>query len=129
MAMKRVLIADDEPSIRAIIAQALHESGYDSDFACTADEEIARAAGNEYSVIITDNNMEDGRGNSGIYAIREIRKTDGKTPILFMTGNPSEQIMAEAVSAGATETFYKPFRVSDVLERVRTYSGNGNGKE
>lgn len=103
--MAKVLIADDNADARELIARVM--SSYEIDFALTADEEIVKAKQNQYFLILTDNNMEDGYENSGLYAIEQIRKFNKKVPIFFLTSALTDDLRNLAQKKGANEAMEK----------------------
>ncbi|MBU4070151.1 MAG: response regulator [Nanoarchaeota archaeon] len=104
--LEKILIADDEIIYRNILAQALFEN-YEIEFASNADEEIEKSKQNKYLLILTDNQMNDGYGNSGLYAIEQIRKHDKNTPIYLHSGGLTNKIKTKALSLGANDVFKK----------------------
>jgi len=120
MSLVKVLVADDDIEYRNSIVRALF-CGYEVDFASTADEEIEKARQNQYSLILTDNQMEDGYGNSGIYAIEQIRKFDKEVPIIFHTADTAFDVSVEALAKGATEVVSKRTGLGELQKTVRKY--------
>lgn len=120
MSLLKILLADDNKEIKESLVRALFED-YQVDFASDADEEIAMARNNRYALIITDNDMEDGYGNSGIYAIEQIRKFDKKVPIIFYTASINKETFAKAREKGANETMSKPCRLSEMRAVIGKY--------
>jgi len=118
--LAKILIADDKVDYRKSIAAALF-SDYETDFASNADEEIEKAKQNQYSLILTDNQMEDGYGNSGIYAIGQIRKFDKKVPIVFHTADNASEIFMEALLVGANEAMSKITNLEGYEKVIKKY--------
>lgn len=116
----KVLIADDDARYRTDLAKALFED-YETDFASNADEEIEKARQNKYALIMTDNHMEDGYGNSGIYAIEEIRKFDKEVPIIFHSANSAFEISIEALQKGANEVASKMVDLDELENIIEKY--------
>ncbi len=124
---KKVLIADDNVKYRSRIAGTLFQN-YETDFALNADEEIEKAMQNKYVLIVTDNQMQDGYGSSGIYAIEQIRKFDKETPIILNTANTSLDIAIEALQKGANEVVNKRIDFDEFREILGKYlTGYGGG--
>lgn len=119
--LKKILIADDNTEYRNSLARAL-KGDYEIDFASNAKEEIEKAKKNEYEIIITDNNMEDGHSDSGLYAIEQIRKAGRKTPIFLSSASLSEEVKKKAKALGADEIVGKPLSLKDIKEKIAKYS-------
>ncbi len=117
-----VLVADDDVGYRQAICRFLTFRGYATNEAGTADELIARARQGTYYAIITDNRMKDGHENSGLYAIAEMRKRRIKTPIIFTTGDLTQENEAIARQLGANDVLKKPIRIADLLDVLEKYA-------
>jgi|SRR3989344_936700 len=104
--LEKILIADDCFELMESLKQVIFRK-YEVVFASNAKEEIEKAKENKYLMILTDNNMEDGHENSGLYAIEQIRKYDGVTPIYLHSGGLTDEIETEALRLGANGVFDK----------------------
>ena len=109
--MPRILLVDDEPSIRLTMSEFLRRAGYEvaaaADFqsACAlADESPAHAA-------VVDINLP---GKSGIELLEELGGRGAYVPVIMITGEPSLALVPEIVRAGAYDFIAKPV-VKDVL--------------
>lgn len=124
---KKVLIADDDVEYRNVLDKIFFKN-YETDFALNANEEIEKARQNKYALIVTDNQMKDGYGNSGIYAIEQIRKFDTETPIVLNTANTALDIAVEALQKGANEVTNKRLDFEKFREMLGKYLiGYGGG--
>ena len=103
MVKKKVLIADDDDGwISTLIENMFPEDKYIVDSVSNADDLISYAKNNKYDLIVTDNEMNDGHGDSGVYAIKEIRKFDKDTPIVMNSSDRGFSMPVSAISAGAS---------------------------
>lgn len=108
--MFRVLLVDDEPSIRLTMAEFLRRAGYEV-FAA-ADSETAFLYGNAgMDVAVVDINLP---GRSGIELLDEINSRDPYVPVIMITGEPNLSVIPDIVRAGAYDFLAKPV-VKDVL--------------
>jgi len=100
MENKKVLIAEDDDLLRKILVRHIGSNfkNLDIDDVATCKELIEKSRSIEYSLILTDNNMEP--GTNGAEAIEEIRKFDKKTPIYMLSG--SSRAKDDALKSGAT---------------------------
>lgn len=110
---RRVLLVDDEDSIRILLSRML-ASVYDVDTAASGMSalEHLRAPGASYDLLISDLNMP---GMDGLSLIREVRRFDAKLPVLIITGYSTESSAIEAVNLGVAGYLTKPFGGSQML--------------
>jgi len=108
----RVLVADDEPSVRELLAKTLALAEYDVDVAIDGRAAVERLRVLPYDLLITDLKMP---GADGLTVIREARRLKADIPIIIITGFSSEASAIEAVNLGVSGYLTKPFRVPRVL--------------
>ena len=108
----RVLVVDDEASIRDLLSKTLALAEYDVDLAPDgrAAPERLRIIG--YDLLITDLKMP---GVDGLTVIREARRLKSDLPVIIITGYSTEASAIEAVNLGVSGYLTKPFRVPRVL--------------
>lgn len=111
---KRILIADDEPEIRAIVELLLRGEGYDVVPVCDG-QEAADRAGDDIDLYLLDVNMPR---LSGIMAAAQIRQKYD-TPIVFLTAYSGESDKVMGFSVGADDYIVKPFSNMELLMRVK----------
>ena len=120
-----ILAVDDEPDIREIVRILLESKGYCVDCAASGTEAIAYVAAHpEVDLIILDNMMP---GLSGVEACREIRARSA-APVLFLTARDDEVDVVRGLDAGAGDYVTKPFRMQELLSRIRAQLRIGAGK-
>ena len=103
MALK-VLIVDDEPSIRLTLAEFLRREGFEPLTAADAAQGAA-LFGEGVEVAVVDINLP---GRSGIELLRELRERDPRVPIIVITGEPNVSHLPEIVRGGAYDFLPKP---------------------
>jgi excisionase family DNA binding protein len=108
----RVLVVDDEASIRDLLAKTLALAEYDVDVAADGRSAIERMRLYPYDLLITDLRMP---GVDGLTVIREAKRYKGDLPVLIITGYSTESSAIEAVNLGVAGYLTKPFRVPQVL--------------
>ena len=110
-----VVIADDDPLMRALLAATLSPEAYHLREAGTGDEALAHAYAYHPILIILDQRMP---GLSGIEICRKIKgdRQLANTAILILTGDPADE--REALAAGADAYLSKPFSPSELLSTV-----------
>ena len=102
----RLLMIDDDRIDRLAIRRAIEQSGLDAtlDEADTADAAFAAVVRTSYDCLMLDNDLP---GQSGIQVTAALRAAGNRTPIIFVTGHQSEQVLQAAVDAGVTDFFPK----------------------
>ena len=108
----RVLVVDDEASIRDLLAKTLALAEYDVDTAADASTALTRVRAAEYDLLIADLRMP---GMDGLTLIRQVKKIRAELPVIIITGFSSEASAIEAVNLGVAGYLRKPFRVPEVL--------------
>jgi excisionase family DNA binding protein len=118
----RVLVADDEESIRELLARTLALAEYDVETVGDARAAIDRLRLADYDLLIADLRMP---GMDGLLLIREARRMHPTLPVIIITGFSSEASAIEAVNLGVVGYLVKPFRVPQVLSAVARALGEG----
>lgn len=108
----RVLVVDDEASIRDLLAKTLALAEYDVDLAPDGRTALERLRIIPYDLLITDLKMP---GVDGLAVIREARRMKADMPVIIITGFSTEASAIEAVNLGVSGYLTKPFRVPRVL--------------
>ena len=108
----RVLVVDDEASIRDLLSKTLALAEYDVDLAPDGRTAVERLRIIPYDLLITDLKMP---GVDGLAVIREARRLKADLPVIIITGFSNEASAIEAVNLGVSGYLTKPFRVPRVL--------------
>jgi excisionase family DNA binding protein len=108
----RVLVADDEASVRDLLSKTLALAEYDVDVAADGRTAVDRMRVLSYDLLITDLKMP---GVDGLTVIREARRLKADIPIIIITGFSTEASAIEAVNLGVSGYLTKPFRIPRVL--------------
>jgi excisionase family DNA binding protein len=108
----RVLVVDDEPTIRDLVARALETASYEVDTAADGQAAVRRLDEEVYDLLITDLKMP---GMDGLTVIREARRRAGDMPVVIITGNSTEASAIEAINLGVSGYLTKPFRMPRIL--------------
>jgi excisionase family DNA binding protein len=108
----RVLVADDEASVRDLLSKTLALAEYDVDVAADGRSAVERLRILPYDLLITDLRMP---GVDGLSVIREARRLKADIPVIIITGFSTEASAIEAVNLGVSGYLTKPFRVPRVL--------------
>lgn len=107
----RVLVADDELSLRMVLQTALNKVGYEVDTVKNGKEALCMAQENHYDVAILDIRMPE---VDGLQAFYEIHKIKPNLPIILMTAFGSSETAVNAMKHGAYDYILKPFNLDEV---------------
>ena len=111
----RILIADDEASIRDGLVDVLTDEGYDVTGVGDGHEAVDAIAQCSYDVVVTDLRMP---GFDGIEVLRRVRELSPQTLVLLITAYASVETAVEALRNGAHDYILKPLIVEDVLSKI-----------
>lgn len=117
----RVMIVDDQASMRAMIRRALEDYGFRDVRDCGGGEEaLAAVRANRVHLIVSDYNMP---GMDGLALLEAVRSDPviGKTVFIMLTGSADREIVQKAAALGVNNYLVKPFApaaLKDKIERV-----------
>jgi two-component system response regulator RegX3 len=117
MSSGKILIADDEPSVRDSVSYALRQEGFDVTLAVDGDDADTKLEDEQQSfdLLILDIMMP---GRSGLDLCREVRGRS-PVPIILLTAKDAEVDKVVGLEVGADDYVTKPFSVRELLGRVR----------
>lgn len=124
--MTTVLLIEDDPAIAEPLARAFGREGYDVRSHGTATGGLSEVDGAD--LVVLDLGLPD---MDGLDVAREIRSRGLETPILILTARTDEADMVIGLDAGADDYVTKPFRLAELLARVRALlrRGSADGSE
>ena len=112
----KILVVDDENSLRLTFEMLLKRAGYESVTGVSSFEEaIEVVEQNDYDLIISDIVMQ---GSSGIDLLRKVKEMGKSCPVVMITGYPNIETAAEAVRLGAFDYVPKPVKKDELLKIV-----------
>lgn len=112
----RILIVEDEPTLRAQIAQAFKDEGYVAETAGDGEQGLYMAQEYPIDLAVIDLGLPK---LGGIEIIKRIRKAGRVVPVLILTARDGWQSKVEGLEAGADDYLVKPFNTPELLARVR----------
>ncbi|MBN2494113.1 MAG: response regulator [Deltaproteobacteria bacterium] len=129
----RILVVDDEPSIRMALSLAMEQSGWQIDTVESAEEARSALEKLDYDLLLMDKNLP---GIDGVEFIREIRARGDNTAVILITGYASVDSALETVGLGVEGYIEKPFddvfgireRVESTLAKIRQRGGDSIGQ-
>lgn len=118
MSAGRILLVDDEASVRRVLERLLRAEGYEVIEASNGEQALSIAWAQTVDTILLDMRMP---GMTGLDVCRRLR-SDARTthtPVVFLTGIDDRKFKREALQAGATDFLGKPFDEIELLARLR----------
>lgn len=114
--MTRILITDDEPSMRQGLADNLEFEGYKVEMAADGTEALDLLSKNEYDLLILDVMMPE---VSGFDVCKKIRQQGNNIPVILLTAKGEEIDRVLGLELGADDYITKPFSLRELLARVK----------
>jgi two-component system, NtrC family, response regulator PilR len=111
MSGQRILIVDDEASIRDMLGFFFHKRGFEVLTASNFTEGQASALRSTPDLILSDIKMPDG---NGLDLLRRVKTESPKTPVIMITAHTSTPDAIEAMKAGAVDYIAKPFNIEEL---------------
>jgi DNA-binding NtrC family response regulator len=121
-----VLVIDDEPAVRQILAAAVEKAGYTVDQAATVAAATVKLARGDVDVALCDIKLPDG---SGLDLLRQSRTAGLETTFVMVTGFASVETAVEALRAGAADFVTKPVHNEEILHRLEQIKAMGGLRE
>jgi DNA-binding response OmpR family regulator len=112
----RVLVAEDDDTLGAVLAQGLRSRGYVVDLVADGEAALSYARCYEYAVAVLDWLIPR---VSGIDVVRQLRRTGARTPVLMISGKGAPEDRVAGLDAGADDYLVKPFVFDELLARLR----------
>lgn len=114
----KILVIDDDASVRKVLAMAMEDEGYTVDTAENGGEAIRKSNANFYNLALIDIRLPDMEGTR---LLADMKDTTPKMVKIIVTGYPGLQNAVEAVNKGADAYIVKPFKMEDLLKTVREH--------
>jgi DNA-binding response OmpR family regulator len=115
--LKKILIVDDDPSIRKFLEANLTARGYAVSLAEGGSQALQILTREKADLILLDIMMPE---MDGFQVCQEIRKTD-KTPIIMLSAREGEGDSDKCLTCGAEDYITKPFPLKDLLNKIKAY--------
>ena len=114
---ERILVVDDDDSIRDLISAILSRSGHECRAVSSAEAALASLqSSTKYALVLSDLAME---GMDGFALLERIRKLDPQLPVVMVTGVHDISVALSAIRSGAYDYVLKPFERDQLLATVR----------
>jgi DNA-binding response OmpR family regulator len=120
----RLLVIEDEPELRRVLAQALREDGYAVDEAADGPDGLYKAIAWTYDLVLLDLMLP---GLDGFALLQRLRR-EKHTPVLILTARDAVPDRIKGLDVGADDYVVKPFVLGEVLARVRALIRRAAGR-
>lgn len=119
----RVLLAEDDASLRAVVVDGLADAGLIVDAVARGDDAIDHLSHYEYDVAVLDWRMP---GATGVEVVRWARAHQRPTALLLLTARDTVTDRIEGLDAGADDYLVKPFDFGELIARIRALQRRGS---
>lgn len=117
---KRILVADDSEIITTLLTSALGSAGYEVTTATDGIETYEMGKTGVFDLVILDQLMP---GLLGLEVIDRWHEDGIETPVIVLTGVDDDRIAVESLDRGAVDFVRKPFRMPELIARIRHHLG------
>lgn len=121
-----VLLAEDDEAIAAPLSRALGREGYDVTVEPTGPRALERALDGSFDLLILDLGLP---GMDGLEVCRQVRAHSSDVAVLMLTARTDEVDFVVGLDAGADDYVGKPFRLAELMARVRALLRRRGGPE
>jgi two-component system, NtrC family, response regulator AtoC len=111
----KLLVVDDEASLRLLLSNELSRVGYSVDVASGGDEALDRVREDYYHVVLLDIVMPE---TDGITVLRTIKAENILSEVIILTGNATLESAIECMKLGAFEYVRKPYSISELIIQI-----------
>ena len=111
-----VLIVEDDAAAARLLRQATTEAGYSAEVVADGVEGLRRARETAFDVLLLDVMLP---GMDGLTVCRQLRAAGVATPVLMLTARDTTEDKVAGLDAGADDYLVKPFRIAELLARMR----------
>lgn len=119
--MKRILIADDSPTITTLLTTVLETNGYEVTVAVDGVEACDLGLTGDYDLVVIDQLMP---GLLGLEVIDLWRTGGMSAPVIVLTGVDDDRTAVESLERADVDFMRKPFRMAELLARVKQQLNN-----
>ena len=112
----RILVAEDEPALASQLTQLLHAAGYVVDAARDGLQAEFLGSTERYDAVVLDLGLPQ---LDGLAVLRRWRERGNSVPVLVLTARGAWHERVEGIDGGADDYLTKPFRVEELLARLR----------
>lgn len=120
----RLLVIEDEPTLQSQLLQTLRGYSYAVDASSEGEEAHFLGESTPFDAIILDLGLP---GRDGLSILKQWRTSGVRTPVLVLTARSSWQEKVDGIDAGADDYLAKPFRMEELMARIRALIRRASG--
>jgi two-component system OmpR family response regulator len=117
--MTRILVVEDDPSIRLGLVDTLTAKGYEVDAVARGSDGVDQAIHGRYDLVVLDVMLPDLDGFEVARRMQQAQGPLGRVPIIFLTARDTTSDKVEGLRLGSDDYVTKPFSIEELIERVR----------
>jgi len=118
----KILVVDDDPVVLKSCRRVLEEEGFLVTLAGSVKEALEKLVGQSFSLLLVDLKMPE---EDGLFLMERLREKRIDSPILVMSGYPTEETISRSKAFGARHFIAKPFTPDELLEAIHKVSEGG----
>jgi two-component system OmpR family response regulator len=122
--MRRLLVVDDEATVRELLSDALRFAGFDVSSAASGAEAVALAVREPPDLILLDVMLP---GMDGFEVVRRLRSSGGRVPVLFLSARDAPDDKVTGLKAGGDDYVTKPFNLRELIARIEAILRRAGG--
>ena len=115
--MALILLAEDDEGIRLPLVRALEREGHQVEAVATGTDAVSVGVDGAHDLLVLDIGLP---GVDGLEVCHRVREGRPAVPIVFLTAQDGERDAVNGLDAGADDYITKPFRLAELLARVRS---------
>jgi DNA-binding response OmpR family regulator len=124
--MSRILIVEDERGLSSFLEKGLGSRGYSTKVVDDGASATAIATDEDFDLVILDLGLPD---VDGLSVLRELRRRGERMPVIILTARDDLGDKIEGLDAGGDDYVTKPFKLEELLARVRVRLRDGGGEQ
>lgn len=121
----KILIMDNDESLRYMLTEFCRHAQWESDTAANGREGVDLFLKGNYDVILVDYHMPE---MDGLQTVKEIRRHNSIVPILVLTVDERQEVADRFLEEGATDFALKPVKAPDLISRIKLHAQIANMK-
>lgn len=126
MAQERILVVEDDPSMRFFLSEAMEREGYRIEAVASGEEALERITQDRFNLVILDLKLPS---IDGMEVLANIKVTNPEIVVIMITAHGSKDTAIEAIKKGAYDYFSKPFDINEMRVVVRRALERGQLQE
>ena len=120
----RILLVEDDPQIGAAIASALDDAGLAADWVKDGSAALASISAGSFELVLLDIGLPK---KDGLSVLKNLRQDGNQIPVIMITARDATEDRIAGLDLGADDYLVKPFRVDELMARVRAVTRRHSG--